>query len=206
MKESYKGSIVKKIESMEPGSVFIANDFLDMASYERVRNILNRLVIDGEIQRVLKGVYYQPRFSDLINEYEAPNVHRVAQAIARKYNWTIAPSGKTALNILGLSTQVPAKWSYISDGRYITYSFDGIEIEFKKRSNAKISGMSPMTALVIGAIKSLGKDGVTEVQIETIRKKLTEEEKTILLEEGKTASAWIYEVLRKVGEKEGDSL
>ncbi len=129
----------------------------EIASYERIRNILNRLVKDGTIHRILNGVYYQPKYSELIEEYEAPNVHQVALAIARKYNWTITPSENTALNILGLSTQVPAKWVYLSDGKYVTYSFGGIDIEFKRRSNAEISNMSTITSMVIQAIKAIGK-------------------------------------------------
>ncbi|NMA17568.1 MAG: hypothetical protein GX939_02220 [Clostridiaceae bacterium] len=202
MEISYKESVVKKIESFEAGAVFIANDFLEIASYERIRNILNRLVKDGTIRRILNGVYYQPRYSELIDEYEAPNVHQVALAIARKYNWTITPSENTALNILGLSTQVPAKWVYLSDGRYVTYSFGGIDIEFKRRSNAEISNMSMITSMVIQAIKAIGKDRITEEQIDILKKRLSAEEKKALLKDGKTATAWIYEILRKIGEED----
>jgi len=197
---SYKESIVRKIESFDEETVFIANDFLEIASYERVRNILNRLVKDGKICRILKGVYYRPRYSELLDEYEAPSVHQVALAIARKYNWTITPSGHTALNVLGLSTQVPVKWVYLSDGRYITYSFNGIDIEFKRRSNAEISKMSTTTAMVIQAVKTIGKDQIGEKQIDILKRRLSDEDKEALLKEGKTATAWIYEILRKVGE------
>jgi hypothetical protein len=199
---SYKESVLKKIESFEAGTVFIANDFLEIASYERIRNILNRLVKDGTIHRILNGVYYQPKYSELIEEYEAPNVHQVALAIARKYNWTITPSENTALNILGLSTQVPAKWVYLSDGKYITYSFGGIDIEFKRRSNAEISNMSTITSMVIQAIKAIGKDRISGEQIDILKKRLSGEEKKALLREGKTATAWIYEILRKIGEED----
>lgn len=199
---SYKESVVKKIESFEAGTVFIANDFLEIASYERIRNILNRLVKDGTIHRILNGVYYQPKYSELIEEYEAPNVHQVALAIARKYNWTITPSENTALNILGLSTQVPAKWVYLSDGKYVTYSFGGIDIEFKRRSNAEISNMSTITSMVIQAIKAIGKDRISGEQIDILKKRLSGEEKKALLREGKTATAWIYEILRKIGEED----
>jgi hypothetical protein len=200
MQVSYKELIVREIESFETGTVFIANDFLEIASYERIRNILNRLVKDGTICRILKGVYYRPRYSELLGEYEAPNVHQVALAIARKYNWTIIPSENTALNVLGLSTQVPVKWSYLSDGRYITYSFDGIDIEFKRRSNAEISNMSTTTAMVIQAIKAIGKDRISEKQIDILKKRLSREEKEALLREGKASTAWIYEVLRQLTE------
>lgn len=202
MQPSYKESILRKIESFESGNVFIANDFLEFASYERIRNILNRLVKDGTIHRILKGVYYKPKYSELLEEYEAPNVHQVALALARKYNWTITPSENTALNILGLSSQVPVKWSYLSDGRYVIYSFDGINIEFKRRSNAEISNMSTTTAMVIQAIKAIGKDRIDKRQIDILKKRLTVDEKKALLREGKTATAWIYEILRKLGDRD----
>lgn len=205
MKKNYKELVVEKIESLEHGSIFIANDFLEIASYERVRNILNRLVSDGVIHRILKGVYYQPRYIELIGEYEAPNVHQIALTIARKYNWTIAPSGNTALNILGLSTQVPAKWSYLSDGRYITYSFNEINIEFKRRTNAEISKMSTTTAMVIQAIKAIGKENVTKEHIDSIKKRISSEDRDALLIEGKTATAWIFEKLRMIGEEANES-
>lgn len=200
MKISYKELIVRKIESIEAGTAFIANDFLEIASYERIRNILNRLVSDGIIHRILKGVYYQPQYSELLDGYIAPEVHQVALALARKYNWTIAPSENTALNILGLSSQVPAKWLYLSDGRCVTYSFNGIDITFKRRRNAEISNMSMTTAMVIQAIKAIGKERILEKQIDILRRRLSCKEKKALLREGKAATAWVYEVLRKVGE------
>ena len=46
---------------------------------------------------------------------------RLPHALAHSYHWTIAPCGNTALNLLGLSTQVTAIWSYISDEHYKTY-------------------------------------------------------------------------------------
>ncbi len=107
---NYKQEIVNRIENFESNQVFIANDFFDIAGYETVvRRTLNRLVKDKEITRILKGIYYKPKYIELIGEYAMVSVDEVADAIARKYNWTIAPSGNTALNLLGLSTQVPAK-------------------------------------------------------------------------------------------------
>jgi len=148
----------------------------------------------------MNGIYYKPKYIDLIGEYEAPSVNEVANAIARKYNWTIAPSGNTALNLLGLSTQVPAKWTYISDGRYVDFSFGNITIEFKRRNNGDISKMSTLTAMVIQAIKAIGKDKVTNEHIDYLREKLSKEEKEDLLKDGKTTSIWVYHILREICE------
>lgn len=197
---NYKQEILNKIENFGPNKIFIANDFFDIAGYETVRSTLNRLVGDKEIMRIMKGVYYKPEYIKLIGEYAAPSVNEVANAIARKYNWTIAPAGNTALNLLGLSTQVPAKWTYISDGRYASFSFGNVTIEFKRRNNGDISKMSTLTAMVIQSIKEIGKDNISQKQIDYLRGKLSEKEKSELLTDSKTTSAWVYEVIKKISE------
>jgi hypothetical protein len=197
---NYKQEILNRIEKFESNQVFIANDFFDIAGYETIRSTLNRLVRDKEIMRIMKGIYYKPEYIELIGEYAAPSVNEVANAVARKYNWTIAPSGNTALNLLGLSTQVPAKWTYISDGRYASFSFSNVTIEFKRRNNGDISKMSTLTAMVIQSIKEIGKDNITQKQIDYLRGKLSENEKTELLTDSKTTSAWVYGVIKKISE------
>ncbi len=100
--------------------------------------------------------------------------------------------------MLGLSTQVPARWSFVSDGPYRSFSFGNITIEFKHCSAKEISGMSPKTALVIQAIKALGKEGIDERSLQRIRRNLSPEEKIALLEEAKRTTVWIYEAIKKV--------
>ena len=142
MSSFYSDMIYEKILEAENEAVFIATDFLDIADYETARKALNRLDSYGKIKKICRGVYYNPKFSELLGEYEAPSPHNVALALARKFNWNIAPSGNTALNQLGLSTQVTAHWTYISDGPYNKFTIGNIEIDFKHRSNKEISGMS----------------------------------------------------------------
>ncbi|NLJ63996.1 MAG: hypothetical protein GX337_01220 [Christensenellaceae bacterium] len=197
---SYSKQIENRLNEYENGKVFIANDFLDLASYETVRKTLNRFVDDEKISRIINGFYYNPAYNSLIQEYEAPSVHELALAIARKYNWDIAPYSSTALNLLGLSTQVPSSWKYISSGRYKEYKFGKNIIEFKKVRPAEIANMSLKTATVIQAIKALGKSNITEETINKIKKSLSKEEKTALMSEATSTSAWIYEVIRKISE------
>ncbi|BDQ48822.1 hypothetical protein EfsSVR2281_06330 [Enterococcus faecalis] len=101
----------------------------------------------------------------------------MALAIARKYNWNIAPYNSTALNLLGLSTQVPTHYKYISSGRYKEYKIGDTILEFKKVNPGEIANMSLKTATVIQAIKSLGKESINDQVIQKIRENLTEKEK-----------------------------
>ena len=200
--ESQYQQIASVIDTAPSQTVFVASDFADIAEINNIRQCLSRLEQAGRITRILPGIYYQPAYSTLLDEYEAPSPHHVAEALARKFNWTIAPFGPTALNRLGLSTQVPAKWSYISDGPYNSFTIGKIEIEFKHRSNKEISGMSPMTALVIQAIRELGKNRVDDISIQRLRRMLTNEQKAALLTEAKQTTSWIYGYIKKICKEE----
>lgn len=199
---SYTEKISDKINDFDSHKVFFANDFLDIASYETARKTLNRMVNERKIQRVIGGFYYNPRYSELIGEYEAASIHELALAIARKYNWNIAPHGSTALNLLGLSTQVPTHYTYISSGRYKTYKIADTVLEFKKVNPGEIANMSLKTATVIQAIKSLGKEHINHQVVQQIRENLTGKERKDLMDESKSVSAWIYEVIREICEGE----
>ena len=158
--------------------------FSDVADSETIRRNLNRLVQAGTLRRILKGVFEKPKFSKLLGEYVAADPDAVAKALARCYHWTIAPCGDTALNMLGLSTQVTAVWSYISDGPYKTYEWDKTKIEFKHRTNKEVTGLSPMTILVIQALKTWEKNMWMKKTIRVLSRRLNEDEKAALLAEG----------------------
>ncbi|HFZ6545874.1 TPA: DUF6088 family protein [Streptococcus agalactiae] len=197
---SYLDQIKNRINDFDSRKVFINNDFLDIAGNETVRRTLNQLVSENKIKRVINGFYYNPIYSELIGEYEAVSIHELALAIARKYNWNIAPFNSTALNLLGLSTQVPTHYKYISSGRYKEYKIGDTVLEFKKVNPGEIANMSLKTATIIQAIKSLGKENITSEVMQKIRENLTEKERIDLMNESKSVPAWIYEVIREICE------
>lgn len=201
---SYLDQIKNRINDFDSRKVFINNDFLDIAGNETVRRTLNQLVSENKIKRVINGFYYNPIYSELIGEYEAVSIHELALAIARKYNWNIAPYNSTALNLLGLSTQVPTHYKYISSGRYKEYKIGDTVLEFKKVNPGEIANMSLKTATVIQAIKSLGKENITSEVIQKIRENLSEKERIDLMNESKSVPSWIYEVIREICEDENE--
>lgn len=190
--------IKKRIELAEQGTVFLTSDFTDIATTTTVRKCLGRQVEEKNIRRIMDGVYEKPVYSNLLKEYIPANPDKIAYAIARSFRWTIAPCGDVALNKLGLSTQVPVVWSYISDGPYRKFSWDNITLSFKHRANREISFMSETTTLVVEALRSLGKERVDDGVISTLKNKLPKEEKEKMLAEATGVSEWIYTVIRKV--------
>lgn len=198
MANGYMSRIRERVFSAEDGTVFVTSDFADIADTNTIRQSIYRLVNDGTLRRILQGVYEKPKYSKLLEEYVAADPDAVAKALARSYHWTIAPCGNTALNLLGLSTQVTAVWSYISDGPYKTYEWNSTKLEFKHRTNKEITGLSYITSLVIQALKTLGRSNVTSDIIKTLSEKLSDDEKQACLKEASESTDWVYDTIRKI--------
>ena len=189
--------IIKEYISKAPdGFIFSIKDLLDIAPYDTIKNTLQRMEKKGEISRVINGIYSKPKFSTFLNEYVPVSIYQVAQKIAEKFGWSIIPSGVHALNILHLSTQVPAHYVYLSDGPYREYEIQGIKLKFKHTSTRYICGMSPISSLVIQAFRCLGQEHVTKNTLNTLKLVLREEDKIKLIDECKKAPVWIYEYIK----------
>lgn len=184
-----------RIKEFPSGKPFVASDFSDITTMQDVRRILQRMTDSGDIRRLLNGIYIVPEWSSLLDEEVPPSPHDVACAIARNRGWTITPSGNTALNRLGLSTQVPSVWSYVSDGPYAEYEYGTTSIKFRHSANRNITGMSPLTGLVVQAIKALGKDGASPEDFAQVASRMREEERERLSAETQRSTAWIRKVV-----------
>jgi hypothetical protein len=196
-------NIEERIAESEWGSLFIYSDFADIAPNAAIRKAFSRLEKDGVIRRILRGVYDKPRYIERIKEYAAPDPDRVARKLADKFGWNIAPNGVTALNLLGLSTQVPNAFEYVSDGPYRSYRFGPYELRFVHTANRELNGLSPVSATVIQAIRALGERNITQNSIDYLTNHLTEKDKQLLLTESKRIPVWICSVVQQVATDRG---
>ena len=196
--DSFISKMNNRIIKEPYGKCFVVSDFTDIMDYETAKKNIARLEKKGILRRVVRGVYDKPKYSKLLNEYITPDINEIALALARNYNWTIAPSGNTALNLLGLSEQVASSWEYLSDGPYKTYEWGNTKLVFKHRTNKEITGLSHVTSLVIQALKALGKGQVTAETIQYLSGKLSEEERTALMAESGESTDWIVDTIRKI--------
>ncbi len=191
---NYFEPICARIEELGAGEVFIISDFSDITDTTAVRKVLSRLEEDGKIRRIMRGMYDRPEYNDFLGEYVEP----VPDKVARNFGWTISPCGDTALNMLGLSTQVPAVWLYVSDGTYkstllITRPYSSNAPQTKKSQK-----ISYKTALVIQALKALGKEKITDEMVKKIKSATSKEEKSTMFSEAKYATAWIYDIIKEI--------
>ena len=193
--------IANRIDSYRNDSVFSIQDFLDLGSYGTAKKAIQRMEKEDRLIRIIDGLYAKRRVSKLTGEIVYPSMTSVAYALARKFSWSIVPSGEHSLNLLRLSDQMPATFEYLSDGPYRSYDVNERTLTFKTTKSKDIKGMSQKTSLVVQALKAIGKDAVTEDDIDRLKTVLSAEEKKAALEEGMNATSWVYECLKKIGGK-----
>ena len=196
--QSIDNKVINRIYGCGRGWSFSQNDFADLGSNEAVRKSLSRLAHSGKIRRVLRGVYDYPKFSKLLNQQLSPDIQQIAIALGRKFNWRIIPTGDTALNILGVSTQVPGRYIYLCDGVNRTYHIDNIDLEFKKTLLKEIGFKNQESTLLVQAIKSLGKEQINLEIIEKFRANYSDKSCLKILKDTRLTTSWIYEVIKQI--------
>ena len=185
---------------MDRGSVFSAKDFLDLASRTSIDVLLSKLTKSGAIRRISRGLYDLPKFNNDLEGELSPDAHEAAQAVARRQRWKIVPEGAWAANVLGLSTQVPSKITYLTDGPKHDITVGRRTISFKHARPKTLTGSGERFSLVVQALRYLGKQGVGPQEIEHLRTKLTVTEKRRLLKDTRFGTEWIYDVAKRVAE------
>jgi hypothetical protein len=141
-----------------------------------------------------------PRFSKFLDQSLSPDVDQVARALARKFRWRIQPSGATALNFLGLSTQVPARAVYLSDGPDRDYQIGNTALAFEHTA-LKESGIElKESGLIVQALKSLGQEQITPEIILKIRAWLPESLRAKVLADTKTVTGWVYSAIQQIAQ------
>jgi hypothetical protein len=199
--QTMRNKIVARIERLGAGKAFSAKDFLDIASRGTIDMALSGLTRSGTIRRVRRGLYDMPKVSSALGGKLSPDIDEAARAIARRQRWKIVPEGAWAANLLGLSTQVPAKITYLTDGPNKEVPIGRRSIHFKHARPKAMAGLEGKLALVVQALRYLGKEGVGAKEIETLRAGLSAAEKRKLVKDTRFGVDWIYEVAKRIAEK-----
>lgn len=200
--ESTTNKIMERMISTKEGIIYTNSDFYDLGSPDAIRKSLSRLSNHNKIYRLIDGFYTIPAYIDIIKEYSYPSPDQLANKIADKYMWNITPNGDTALNEIGISTQVPNVCEYISDGPYREFKYFNMTIKFKHTSNRYVSQYSKPVALIIQSIKAVGKDQITDKQMKIIASYVDKYVSDNMLEEAKSVPVWIYEIIKRINKEE----
>lgn len=155
------------IESNGSNKLYMVQDFAYLNNDGLVTRTLSRLEKEGVLIRLSQGIYLYPsrnKFGIL-----RPSIEEIAYAVAEKDKARIIPSGLTALNKLGLSTQVTMNAVYLTDATARELTIGNRKIIFKRSVPRNFAYKTDLFPLIVAAMKELGKDNVTDEQVAIIK-------------------------------------
>lgn len=194
MSLSIHNQIINSIKARKRGQLIFPNDFLRIGPETAIHQSLSRLVKEGMLLRLAHGIYLYPKIDKELGVLY-PSIEEIAEAIAKKEKIRILPTGSYALNKLGLSTQVPTKVVYLTDGKARKLAIGKNTITFKPAVPRKLAAKGKFSSLVIQALEELGRENVTKEVRERLHNVLQMEETSTLRSDAKGAPAWIARIL-----------
>ena len=194
--ESISDKVLNKVKKASRGTLYFTDDFLAFGSAKAVSKALERLVVSGEIVRVARGIYARLEKDPILGTVK-PSTEAIAEAIRRRDKAKIIATGAMAMNVLGLSTQVPINAVYLTNGTARTINLGRRKIVFKKTTPKNLATIGKISTQVIQALKEIGKDKVTDREIQIIVEQLGKEEPYRLEQDIKRAPEWIRIIMRK---------
>lgn len=195
---SIEDKILKRIKSHGRGWAMTNSDFGDIAKTATIDWSLYRLKDKKLIRPLMRGIYDYPRFSEILQEELAPDMEMVARAIARKFRWNILISGNTALNYLGLSTQIPTRLIYFSDGPSRQYEVAGRILEFKHISFKEARFTNTKSEIVVQALRELGMARITTDVINKMRDFIPASDRNKVLKDTQFTTDWIHDKIKLI--------
>lgn len=197
--ESVGNRILRRISRSKNGTVFTANDFLDVGSRQAIDVALHRLTSRKALRRVTRGLYERPQEHPELGRL-SPNIASVARALAGKGQLRLLPSGAYAANLLGLSEHVPAKVVFLTDGPSRTVKIGRQEIHLRHTTPRNLAAAERLTGLLVQAFRHLRRENVTAKRIAHLKRTLPASERRRLLRDLPLAPAWMHHLLRELAE------
>ena len=179
------------------GKLYMVSDFADLNNDALVTRVLSRLAEEQLLMRISQGIYLYPSK----NRYgvHKPSIDTIAKAIAEKDKARIIPSGLTALNILGLSTQVPMNAVYLTNATPRTITVGNRKIVFKKSVPRNFAYQSDLFSLVVSAMREIGEDNMDDETVAKIKDILAKEpSQDVIRKDYLIAPQWVRKKLKIV--------
>ena len=184
----------QRIEAMPEDCILFRSDFPEYHT-EFVGSILSELTSKGMLVKIAHGIYAKPRKSRF--GIVLPSVNKVVQAIAVRDNAEVLPSGITALNALGLSTQVPMNYTYLTTGSERTVNLSNRKVVLKRGVPKNFCYGTRLISLLVQALKALKKENVGESELNVIRQLvLKETDKEALVKDVDMMPAWMKRIIK----------
>ena len=196
--DSIDSAILDRIRSGPKDRVWTPVEFLDLGSRAAVDKALSRNSRAGHIRRAGRGLYHVPRHDPVLGTL-GPTHDAMQDLLERKANGPLFPTGAHAANFLRLSDQVPVRPWHLTTGtsRRIRYGAKG-QVVLQHVSPRFVSTKNRQSALVILALRWIGKRSVDADIIARLRRNLSDADRAALPADAACAPGWIAEIFHQL--------
>lgn len=169
-------AIRAELRKLPKGKPFTNSRFLKFGSRGAVDRALSRLVAEGEIKRLARGVFACPKSSRYVGNV-VPDVFEVVKLIAKNNHEIIQVHGAEAARRFKLSTQVPIVPVFHTNGSSRSIQIDNVTVKMLHTSSQRrLQFAGKKVGLALSALWYLGKDNVNEEVASKIKSGLSAEE------------------------------
>ena len=180
----------RHIHALPTGKIFFTEELYPYGNPSQVKVALHRAVRSGALDRLAHGIYVKPRYDPVLGKI-LPDIEELARAIARRDKIRLLPSGAFAMYKLGMTTQVPTRLVYLTDGSPRTIRVGKQSIQLKKTTPKILSMKGPISSLVVQALREIGKGNMTPEQQEKLVRWLRMEKPELIRHDMALAPHWI---------------
>lgn len=190
--------IIKRVRGKGRGWAFTPKDFLDLGTRASIDMAMTRLHKSGHIRRIGRGIYDFPKLHNKLGAL-TPDTDRIVQAVATQSGDSVFASGAQAANRFGLSTQVPAKASYVTSGPSRVKNVAGRTITLKRSRAPILDDASPDANAVLQLLSHLGKSNIDDDVIHLCATRLSDHDLGALKKAQSLMPGWMSDAVLKMG-------
>jgi Family of unknown function (DUF6088) len=179
------------------GWVFTPKDMARLGDPRSIAMALTRLSRKGVVRKLAHGLYDYPVKHPVLGTV-APSADAIARALVGRDAIRLQPAGAYALNLLGLSEQVPSKVVFLTDGRTRKVRVGAKEIILRHTTPRHMATAGRKSGIVIQALRHLGQKQTDQTVIGKLRRQITPADRKAIQKDLHLAPAWVSAVLREV--------
>lgn len=191
-----KNAVMKDINESQPHAIFFISDYIQLGSAETIRKIFHEATLIGKLEKAGHGIYVKPKISRF-GHVPVP-LEKIAKEIAERDKCEILPTGNTAVNLIGLSTQVPMKLSYITTGSTRIVKIGERTISFRHAAPKNFAAKGSVIPMLIQGLREIGEENITESDNDAIKRFIDKQEDPYFQDDLQVSPAWMQRIIKNL--------
>ena len=186
-------AVRRVIDEKPEGVPFPVRELLPLGPRAAVDQVLYRMVNEGKLLRVARGIYARPKWNKYVKAPVMPEPYVIAEVITKSRGAKLGPTGAEAAHRLGLTTQMPMQPVYVTTGSAGFIKIGGNTIRLLHVTPQKMQFAGTTVGTAIAALRYLGKEQVTEKVIRRLEHVLTPDDFRTLRQATHALPAWMMD-------------